>query len=364
MRKFILRNFQSPGDVLMLTAAVRDMHLTYPGQFLTDVRTPCPALWENNPYVTPLEDSDPDVRQIDCHYPLIHRSNTLPYHFVHGFRLFLNEELGLRIRPHAFRGDIHVRDEERHWLSQVDEITGRANTRFWIIVSGGKTDFTAKWWDPQRYQAVVDHFHGRLLFAQVGEAAPGHIHPPLDRVINLVGKTDPRQLIRLVYHSDGVVCPVTFMMHAAAAVPTRPGRAMNRACVVVAGGREPPQWEAYPHHQYLHVNGALPCCDNGGCWKSRTVPSGDGDAKDESLCEFPVRLRPGTTVPKCLDMIGERDVIRAVERYLEFDAQRRAAGADAPATQPAGPAHNDLEDPPADATWRSPHSVPDYSTPA
>lgn len=44
MRKLILRNFQSPGDIVMLTAAVRDLHRTYPGEFITDVRTPFPGL--------------------------------------------------------------------------------------------------------------------------------------------------------------------------------------------------------------------------------------------------------------------------------------------------------------------------------
>src|ERR1700736_1540911 len=41
MRRLILRNSLSPGDIVMLTAAVRDLHLSYPGQFLTDTRTPC-----------------------------------------------------------------------------------------------------------------------------------------------------------------------------------------------------------------------------------------------------------------------------------------------------------------------------------
>jgi len=112
MRRLILKNWQSPGDVVMLTAAVRDLHLSHPGQFVTDVRTPCPALWQNNPYITPLRDDDPDVETIRCEYPLIHRSNELPYHFIHAFRLFLEERLAVRIRPTAFRGDIHLTREE------------------------------------------------------------------------------------------------------------------------------------------------------------------------------------------------------------------------------------------------------------
>jgi hypothetical protein len=37
-RKLLLKNFQSPGDIVMLTAAVRAIHDCCPGDFLTDVR--------------------------------------------------------------------------------------------------------------------------------------------------------------------------------------------------------------------------------------------------------------------------------------------------------------------------------------
>ena len=65
MRRLILRNFQSPGDIVMLTAAVRDLHLAYPGQFVTDVRTSCPELWEHNPYLTALPDGEDGVETVD-----------------------------------------------------------------------------------------------------------------------------------------------------------------------------------------------------------------------------------------------------------------------------------------------------------
>lgn len=319
MRKLILKHFLSPGDVLMLTAAVRDLHKSFPDYFITDVRTSCPELWVHNPYISPLSEEDPGVEVIDCEYPLIHQSNTTPYHFVHAFRLFLSDRLGVNIRPHGMAGDIHLATEEKNWLSQVDEMTETPGTRFWMVISGGKTDFTNKWWSAERYQEVVDHFKDRILFVQCGSTAAGHVHPRLRNVIDLVGKTDLRQTIRLMYHADGAICPVTMFMHLAAAVETKPGRPKNRACIVLAGGREPSQWEAYPHHQFLHTNGALPCCDNGGCWKSRIEPLGDGDEKDSSLCLLPVRQQSGEYLPQCLDLIRPRDVIEAVERYLSFE---------------------------------------------
>ena len=192
---------------------------------------------------------------------------------------------------------------------------------FWILVAGGKYDFTAKWWNPSSYQKVVDYFLGRIPFVQVGEHS--HWHHPLENTLNLIGKTDVRQFVRLMYHASGVVCPVTFAMHLAAAVETKPEQPKNRPCVVIAGGREPPQWEAYPHHQFISTNGALWCCDNGGCWKSRCQLVGDGDLKDQrDLCERPVEIRPNLRIAQCMEMISADDVIRRIEMYLQGGAIR------------------------------------------
>lgn len=313
LRRLILQCHLSPGDIVMLTAAVRDLHRAFPGQFLTDVRTAAGALWENNPWITPLDEHDPNVRVLPMEYPLIHQCNTRPYHFIHGYVQFLEMQLDVRIPLTEFKGDIHISDLEKSWMSQVEELDHFGS--FWIMMAGGKYDFTAKWWNPQWYQRVVDHFRGRIQFVQCGEAS--HWHPPLRGVINLIGKTDTRQFVRLMYHADGVVCPVTFAMHLAAAVETKPGKPRNRACVVIAGGREPSHWEAYPHHQFLHTNGALPCCDQGGCWKSRCQPVGDGDSKDHDLCVTPVSVRNDLQIAKCMHIISPDDVIRAIERYYE-----------------------------------------------
>jgi hypothetical protein len=60
----------------------------------------------------------------------------------------------------------------------------------------------------------------------------------------------------------------------------------------------------------------LPCCDLGGCWKSRVVPLNDKDDKDSSLCLAPVKLQDGQWIPKCMDMITVDDVARIIERYM------------------------------------------------
>ena len=309
----------------MLTAAIRDLHRNNPGRFLTDVDTPCQQLWENNPNITKLKwhkegnkhvADEPSLEFIQAEYggdyaASIHKSNGGAWHFIHAMAQDLEKKLGVRIPITALAGDIVLSKEEKGWMSQVEE-TGEKRP-FWIIVAGGKTDFTCKWWSPAWYQQVVDHFKDKLLFVQCGEM--GHNHQPLSGVLNLVGKTDIRQFVRLVHHSSGILCPVTLAMHLAAAVEDRRGRMLCRPCVVIAGGREPPQWEFYPFHRFLHTMGSLPCCREKACWKSRCQKIGDGDKKDtEDLCERPVKI-DGVNYPECMLRIKPDDVIRGIESY-------------------------------------------------
>jgi ADP-heptose:LPS heptosyltransferase len=314
LRKLLLKAAFAPGDGVMLTAAVRDLHRCYSGEFQVDVRTPYPDLWRHNPHLTPLDPDAPGVESLECDYPLIQSANKVPYHTLHGFIQFFNEHLGLQIIATEFKGDIHLSQKEQAAPSQVESLLG-GKIPYWLIAGGGKFDLTIKWWEHARWQAVVDHFRDRILFVQVGNTRD--YHPRLNGALDLRGWTNLRQLIRLVYHAQGVLSPVTCLMHLAAAVPTPPERPKLRPCVVVAGGREPAHWEAYPGHQFIHTIGALSCCADGGCWKRRTLPLGDGNHNDEPqhLCAMPVG-----ELPRCMDMITPRDVIRGIESYFEGGA--------------------------------------------
>lgn len=329
-RKVMFTNYQGPGDIVMLTAAVRDLHMNHPGKFITDVRTSSQHIWEGNPYVEwakgkPLDEKDPEVSSFRLGYPLIHQSNQGPYHFSEAFTEEIEELLDVRIKRRIGKGDIHIRPEEEIW-----GFTERAtwfqpygfdpNGDYWIIDCGHKQDFTAKFWGKEKFQRVVDHFKGKIQFVQIGHTA--HIHFALDGAINLIGKTDDRQCIRLVWASSGVLTPVSWPMTLAAAIPVKPGKCNNRLerpCVIVAGGREPSHWQAHCNHQFIHTNGCLPCCDRGGCWISRTKPIGDGDEKDSNnLCLNVTIDDYGEEVPYCMSMISCDDVIRRIEMYYQF----------------------------------------------
>lgn len=162
-----------------------------------------------------------------------------------------------------------------------------------------------------------------VTWVQIGAAE--HSHPALQNVVDLRGRTSIRELILLMHRAGGVITPVSFPMHLAAATPMwKQPASRRRPCVVLGGGREPASWVGYNEQQYVHTGGALPCCDNGGCWRSRVEPLGDGDAKDKSLCIYRVKSAiSGKVIQKCMDMIYPEQIALLVRQYLEYSKAKR-----------------------------------------
>lgn len=298
----VLVNRLAPGDVVVMTAAVACLHDQWPGTCRTWVDTTAPEIWEANPYVEP-GDPPPAVPRAELHYPLIHRSNDEPRHFLEGYCVTLGRLTGFPVRLSRDRPALFLSDDEKGWLPQPWE-DRPGPFKYWILNAGTKRDFTTKRWGKRNYQGLVDRLRGVVTFVQIGEA--GHDHPDIDGAIDLRGKTSVRQLMRLVYHAEGGVGPTTFLQHVCA------GFAKPYVCIL--GGREPVSWVQYPQQTTLHTIGALACCRETACWRSRTVPLHDGQEQDNSLCVLPVY---GTDpIPTCMALIDVEDVARAVLRYV------------------------------------------------
>jgi ADP-heptose:LPS heptosyltransferase len=315
-KKIILRNLQSPGDIVVLAYAIKALHEQYPGKYITDIDTSCNEIFEGNPYISKLNRNDISVKVLNMEYPTINESNEKPYHFVNSFLDDLSNKLNIRLKPTAWTGAIWIKPEEEEWYSTVREMVN-SDPPFWVINAGHKYDFTAKAWDFDRYQAIIDKFPN-TTFVQVGHS--DHLHPKLTgkNLINLVGKTDNRQLIRLVWNSFGVITPISFPMHLAYALRPHPRyNRKSRACIVIAGGREPNHWQAASSQQFVHTCGMLDCCDLGGCWKSRVVSLNDGDEQDRSLCLYPVKTISGQFIAKCMNLITTEEVCNLINRYIQ-----------------------------------------------
>lgn len=315
-RRFLLDFKMAPGDVLMLSALVRDLKLTYEDKYDVGVVTNMPALWHHNPHLTKYGEGEKNVHKLQMEYS-IQSPKKRRVHFVTEFHRAFEARTKIKVPVWRPKGDLHLTDEEKH----CPFVSGR----YWVIVPGGKLDATVKFWSQQGYQDVVDRLipYG-LRFVQEGAVKKGCCHPPLKNVLNLVGMTSMRDLIRNIYHAEGVICGITFPMHVAAV--------FDRPCVVLAGGREEPWWEEYSNdwgafgdccdpvkvpHRYLHTIGLLDCCLNGGCWKQRVISLPDRARHNRLLCSKPLRQEDGQHLPKCMDMITPDHVIEAVMWYYE-----------------------------------------------
>jgi ADP-heptose:LPS heptosyltransferase/SAM-dependent methyltransferase len=314
-KKILLLNRLSPGDVLVMTNAIRDLHKAFPRQYLVDVRTPCNEIFDNNPGITKLQYDEnlynkfnnefaskerwkkhpkdntefiDDIMVLDAHYPLIHRSGIVGAHFAEGHREFLEEALGIRIPQTDIRPEIFLSRDEQAWPSPALVKCG-VEGKYWVINAGSKDDASLKQYP--FYQEVIDQLVPGITFVQVGQKA--HNHKPLKGAIDMVGQTNMRELFRLIAKAEGVISCVSLPMHIAAA--------FSKPCVVVAGAREGTRWELYPNHQFLYVNGCLACAPYDGCWRGK--PDDCNNKKDG--------------VPRCMLLIRPGDVAWAVQRYYE-----------------------------------------------
>jgi hypothetical protein len=317
MRRFLLRHRKAPGDLLVFSALVRDIALTYPEQYAISLDTSANELWTANPYVTSIENpaAQQDIEPLTMDYgPALNMVHCRNRHFLLGFHEDFEYKTGIHVPLRYPRPDYHLTDEEKAVPLFKD--------RYWVVLAGGKTDFVTKHWSYKRWQQLINVLRGfGLRFVQVGAVGRAkniaHIQPILENVYSLVGLTTLRDLGRLIYHADGVICPVTATMHFAAA--------LQKPCVVIGGGREEWWWEAYVPglhnfgdeivedvrvpHRYLHTLGTLDCCGRRGCWRNQVTGA-------QSVCKY-VEFTAGQHIPRCMNMITVNHVVEAVMSYYE-----------------------------------------------
>jgi ADP-heptose:LPS heptosyltransferase len=310
-RPIILRNFLSPGDVTCMSAAIYSLHKSHPDKYLTAVETSCNAIYENNPDIIPINQAkDMKAETIEMHYPAIQECNQRGIHFMEAYTEYLESVLNVRIPLKTNKPHLYLSRREKTWMSGVQERLEK-NVPFWLICAGRKNDYTAKFWGHENYQELVNRLKGKVLFVQVGSSE--HHHPHLKNTLDFVGKTDTRQLIRLVWHAEGGVGGVTFLQHLMAA--------FDKPYMCIMGGREPVQWNSYPRQQLFHTIGMMPCCKSGGCWRSRVIKLDDNDSKNNELCEQPVI--GDEVIPRCMEIIRPEYVAETILRAEWYSATHK-----------------------------------------
>lgn len=325
---FIIHAENALGDTVCLSALVRDIQLAYPGQYDIQVSGHYSGVyWRNNPHCR-VDVVGAKGRKIKLEYvPGIQAAgHGCKKHFLSYFHQRFAEQTGIRVPVFHPHGDIHLSREE-----QAKEIFPG---RYWVVMAGGKRDMTAKIWYAKRFQETVDALAARgITCVQAGARFERHYHPKLPNCHSVVGATNnERDFFTLISKAEGVICGITAAMHIAAV--------FHKPCVVIAGGREEPWWEAYTNayapegfgpeckpveveHVFLHTVGLLDCGLGNlhkGCWRSRAVPIDADDRtnakKKIKLCTKPTVDGP-QTAPECMHMITVDHVVEGVMSYYE-----------------------------------------------
>ena len=308
------------GDSIALSPLLRDLKAQYPEIQLGVSCAGGDELYRHDSDLVALKADQPGVEVFRAYYRNAYKASQsgVPLFFSQGFFVTFNNESGLGVK---------CLDPKPHLvLTEEEKAVSPLPFRYWLINAGGKQDMLVKIWPARRYQQVVDQTRREINWVQIGlkhDSRFPHLHPELTGVTSLVGQTSIRDLMRLVYHSDGVLCPVTAVMLIA--------QAFEKPCVVVAGGREEWWWQAYCHenpalsewrhlirvpHRYLHSIGKFDCCEKVGCHCCSIVaPHNDSKFPDGFFCQRPCFDPGGVPVGECLWKLSPEEVVAAVRSY-------------------------------------------------
>jgi hypothetical protein len=315
IRRIILKQGQSPGDILTFTRPAYDLKRAYP-EIELDIHVPsgCGALFENNPYTTPMKEDDPGVEVYAIEYNEINISGWNGLHFSTAFRHDIEQKINTpemvekwgkwEIPSTGILPELFISDEEKTWYHQL-HCTFYWDGPFWILNAGMKSDNVLKQY--HRWQAVIDllndYWQGKVRIVQIGARSSSglaHHHPELTGVFNLVGQTDTRQLIRLAYHSEGSIGPISLQFVLIAAFE-KPG-------VIAAGGKEGTRWHIYNHVQWVKKNGCLPCAMSDGCWLGGKMGQCKNLVKPPDMDDL---------VPLCFEMTTPQELAdRVIDYYI------------------------------------------------
>lgn len=289
--EIVFHNRQAIGDVLMFTSAVRDFKAAYPYVRVGVIST-ARHLWDNNPNIDHQFIDQTHMLKIGPGYAT-NKSNYWDHHFANGYRMDIQNKLGITYTQGPITPDIWMTEEEYNKKPLIDG-------PYWVFVYGGEPGWPAKQY--HRWQEVIDILIShKIKVVQIG--VKGHPYPILDGVTNYVGKTEDRNtgirdLFNLFLHSQGSIGLVSMHMHLSAA--------FGNASVVVAGAREPAWFTQYFGHQYIHRNGSLPCSAHKACWKTSMKGCNNHSDKVNEI---------GQPVPKCVDIIDPEIVADGVLSY-------------------------------------------------
>ena len=140
-QQILLTHNLAPGDITAMSACVRDLALTYPGEYEVHVQTSCKTLWEGNPHIAKAHgNTQPaEMQKFKMDYGwAIKQADRNALHFLTAFHRDLSNKLHRHVPVLYPKGDLYLDT----WHREHRPVDGR----YWYIITGGKSDFTTKVW--------------------------------------------------------------------------------------------------------------------------------------------------------------------------------------------------------------------------
>ena len=286
-KQIVFHNRQAIGDILTMTAGIRDFKKQFP-ETRVGVSTTAMHIWDNNPHIDHTFSDSKHLLKIGPGF-LTNRSNTWNLHMCNAFRVDIENKLGLSIEQGAIRPDIWMTKEEMKRPPLIDG-------PYWVFVYGGEPGWQTKQY--HRWQEVINLLREDIKIVQVG--VKHHPYPALNGCINYIGKTEDRNtgirdLFNIFLHAQGSIGLVSMHMHLSAA--------FNNPAVVLAGAREPAWFTNYFGHQYIQSNGTMFCSETKACWACKM-----------EACRNRVKFGD-IEIPKCIEVIEPEEIADAVRKY-------------------------------------------------
>jgi ADP-heptose:LPS heptosyltransferase len=282
--EIVFKNRQAIGDILTMTAGIRDFKNAFPNTKVGVVTTAM-HLWDHNPNIDHNFKDNEKILEIGPGFAT-NKSNLLNLHMCNAFRTDIENKLHISFPQGPIRPDIWMTQDEYNRPPLIDG-------PYWLFIYGGEPGWPAKQY--HRWQEVINMLKDDVKIVQLG--VKGHPYPHLDNTVDYIGKTEDRNtglrdLFNLFLHAQGSLGLVSMHMHLSAA--------FGNPCVVVAGAREPAWFTNYFGHQYVQSNGTMFCGEHTACWKCKL--EGCRNLVDGKL-------------PKCAEIIEPEEIADGVRKY-------------------------------------------------
>lgn len=294
-----LKNRLALGDNVVATALYRDLYNYMNGEveIVPIVPSAYNGLFMNAPWL-PKQRLGIAAQKADLIIDCDKIACTKAYflngkHYVQQAIDWLAARLYLPLIPEKLSGSIYLTDNEKQ----------RPNIEpYWLMLAGGKMDLTVKLYP--HYQAVVDLLPN-IKFMQIGHKKDHH--PKLKNVIYRVdNNSSVRDLVKLIYHSEGVVCPITAAGHIAGC--------FNKPAVILAGGYEPAGYIGYENQTIMSKIGQLECCKERACLKCWAQPRENRPYNADNECLHKVNLN-NFNFAQCMNETTPEQIAKAILSY-------------------------------------------------